>query len=260
MGNQPLLNFNLTTGTYTSFVGRIIEMAATPKAAVICVANVHMFAEAQQNDDFLAIVNNAEIVTPDGKPMAWALRLLYGIKQDRVAGMDLLPDLLAEMEKTNMSPYFYGGSQDMLDKTKLFIEQHFPALPLAGFFSPPFRAITQQEELEMVERINLAKPNIVFVILGCPKQERWMASVKDKINAVMIGVGGALPVMIGLQKRAPQWMQHAGLEWLYRLAQEPGRLFKRYAITNSIFVWYIFKELIRLKFSSKKSNSTATHE
>ncbi len=230
-------------------------MAAIQKAAVICVANVHMFAEAQQSPGFLEIVNNAEVVTPDGKPIALALRLLYGIKQDRVAGMDLLPDLLAQMEKAKMSPYFYGGSQEMLDKTKLFLQQRFPNLPLAGFYSPPFSSLTSQEELEIIERINEAKPNIIFVILGCPKQERWMASVKDKINAVMIGVGGALPVMIGLQKRAPEWMQHAGLEWLYRMAQEPGRLFKRYAVTNSVFVWHIFKEFIRLKISPSKSNS-----
>lgn len=248
MKSQALINFKLSTGRYSCFISRIMEMAAIKEAAVICVANVHMFAEAQQGPAFLQIINNADIVTPDGKPMAWAFRLLYGIKQDRVAGMDLLPDLLAQMEKEQMSPYFYGGSQEMLDKTKSFLEQRFPQIPLAGFYSPPFRVLNEDEERHIAARINNARPNIVFVILGCPKQEKWMHRMKDKLNCVMIGVGGALPVMIGQQKRAPAWMQNAGLEWFYRLVQEPGRLFKRYAITNSIFIWLMIKEWIRLKW------------
>lgn len=223
-------------------------MASAHKPATICVANVHMFAEAQGDNNFLNIVDTADMVTPDGKPIAWALKLLYGIPQDRVAGMDLLPDLLKEMEQKNLSVYFYGGSQAMLDKTKKFIEEKYPALSLAGFYSPPFRPLTVVEENEIIDNINEARPNIVFVILGCPKQERWMHLMKNKLSSVLIGVGGALPVMIGLQKRAPVWMQNAGLEWLYRLMQEPGRLFKRYAVTNSKFVWLIGKEWLRLKW------------
>jgi N-acetylglucosaminyldiphosphoundecaprenol N-acetyl-beta-D-mannosaminyltransferase len=247
MNNHSIINFPITTGTYQSFIDRIIQLASLHVSADICVANVHMFVEAHKDENFLKIIKAASMVTPDGKPLAWALQLLYGIKQARVAGMDLLPDLLNKMEKEHLSVYFYGGSQTMLDNTLAYVQHKYPALRVAGSYSPPFRAISLQEEADVINRINLVKPQVVFVVLGCPKQEKWMASVKGKINAVMIGVGGALPVMIGLQKRAPVWMQNAGLEWLYRLMQEPGRLFKRYAITNSIFIGKVMKEYFRLK-------------
>jgi len=260
MIKQQLINFNLTKGKYVQFIEQLLTLASNKKAAIVCVANVHMFVEAQQNEEFLAIINNAEMVTPDGKPLTWALRLLYGIKQERVAGMDLLPDLLKKMEEQELSVYFYGGSQEMLNSTTKHIQQKYPLLKVAGSFSPPFRALTENEHGQIIESINESNPHVVFVILGCPKQEKWMDSVKGKINSVMIGVGGALPVMIGLQKRAPLWMQNAGLEWLYRLIQEPGRLFKRYAVTNTFFIVTILKEffnlkfMVPLKFSKKKIN------
>lgn len=254
MEKQFLKKFPLTIGKYNEFLDKIMSVAAQKTSYMVCVANVHMFMEAQQNPSFLEIIKSANMVTPDGKPLCWALKLFYGIKQDRVAGMDLLPDLLLRMEKENLSAYFYGGSQQMLDDTQGYIKKTFPGLPIAGAFSPPFRPITPAEQQQQLDAINKATPHIVFVVLGCPKQEKWMASVKGKINAVTIGIGGALPVMIGLQKRAPGWMQHAGLEWLYRLAQEPRRLFKRYAVTNSLFIWHIVGEYFRLKLfkSSKK--------
>jgi N-acetylglucosaminyldiphosphoundecaprenol N-acetyl-beta-D-mannosaminyltransferase len=247
MNAQQLINFPITTGPYQSFVSRLIALGQSRTSAVVCVANVHMFVEAQQNADFLHIIKNATMVTPDGKPLTWALRLLYGVQQDRVAGMDLLPDLLQNMMEKNLSVYFYGGSQTMLDATKTFVQNKYPALSIAGMFSPPFRALSIEEEQKIIHQINETKPHVVFVVLGCPKQEKWMAAMKDKVNAVMIGVGGALPVMIGLQKRAPVWMQNAGLEWLYRLLQEPGRLFKRYAVTNSIFIFKICKAFLKIK-------------
>lgn len=259
MIQQPLINFNLTKGSYHQFIEQLLKLAINRKPAIVCVANVHMFVEAQKDKNFLAIINDAEMVTPDGKPLTWALRLLYGIKQDRVAGMDLLPDLLQKMEQKDLGVYFYGGSNEMLTNTTKHILQKYPSLKVAGYYSPPFRALSENEHQLIIQNINEANPHVVFVILGCPKQEKWMASVKGKINAVMIGVGGALPVMIGLQKRAPLWMQNAGLEWLYRLMQEPGRLFKRYAVTNTHFILTVLRELFFLKFlqplklSKKKS-------
>ena len=114
-------------------------------------------------------------------------------------------------------------------------------------YSPPFRPLSDDEKNEIIEKINAASPAIVFVFLGCPKQEKWMAGMRSKVKAVMAGVGGAVPVTIGLQKRAPVWMQRYALEWLYRFLQEPRRLFKRYAVTNSLFLWVMTKEFIRLK-------------
>jgi N-acetylglucosaminyldiphosphoundecaprenol N-acetyl-beta-D-mannosaminyltransferase len=247
MTKQPLINFSISTAKYQEFVQHIIELGSKKISSIVCVANVHMFIEAYKDPSFLNIINSAEVVTPDGKPLIVALKMLYGIKQDRVAGMDLLPDLLKEMSQQQLSVYFYGGTQAMLDKTGNYLKENYPSLKIAGLYSPPFKPLSAAEENEIVEKINSAAPAIIFVILGCPKQERWMASMKGRINAVMVGVGGALPVLIGLQKRAPLWMQNYALEWLFRLYQEPFRLFKRYAVTNSLFLWLMFKQLIRTK-------------
>ncbi|GAB4043909.1 WecB/TagA/CpsF family glycosyltransferase [Spirosoma litoris] len=239
---RKIISINVTCQSYSDFVQKLTSLAAAKSSSYICVANVHMCIEAYKDKAFAAVVNGADIITPDGMPLVKALRLLYGIDQDRVAGMDLLPDLLKESENRKISVFFYGGTQTMLDKTADYCKKHYPALQLAGFISPPFRALTTSEEEEYINHINASKAGFVFVALGCPKQEKWMAAMKGKINASMVGIGGALPVMVGMQKRAPDWMQKASLEWLYRLGQEPKRLFKRYAVTNTMFIVFLFKQ------------------
>lgn len=212
-----------------------------------------MTIEAHWDLKFAEVVNNADLVTPDGMPLAKAMKYLYGVKQDRVAGMDLLPDLLSAAEKENFGVFFYGGTQEMLDRTKEYVSSVCPKLDNPQYYSPPFRPLTKQEEQEVITKINDSSANLVFVALGCPKQEKWMASMKGRINACMIGIGGALPVMIGMQKRAPQWMQKMSLEWLYRLFQEPKRLFKRYFITNSIFIYLLLVQIIRIRIFKKEN-------
>ena len=241
------MDFPLNLGRYSSFLNSIVRLARQKQSSVVCVANVHMFIEARRDQSFLQIIKNSEIVTPDGRPLTWALQSLNGIKQDRVAGMDLLPDLLEMMSEQHISAYFYGGHPELLDKTKIYLKDSYPDLNVAGLYSPPFRELTFSEENKIIEEINKTLPSVVFVILGCPKQEKWMASMKGKINTVMIGIGGALPVMLGIQRRAPKWMQNYGLEWLFRLSQEPKRLFKRYWQTNNLFVWIFLKEFIKTK-------------
>jgi N-acetylglucosaminyldiphosphoundecaprenol N-acetyl-beta-D-mannosaminyltransferase len=247
VGKKAIINFSVTTGKYQLFIDQITELAKQKLSTAVYFANVHMYIEAYKNESFLQQINKADIVTPDGQPLVWMFKLLYGIKQDRVAGMDVLPDLLKRMEKENLPVYFYGGTQEMLDKTEIYLQQTYPALIVAGLYSPPFRLLTNEEENEIVIKINAASPAIVFVFLGCPQQEKWVAGMKGKINAVMAAIGGALPVMIGLQKRAPVWMRKMGLEWLFRLYMEPVRLFKRYAVTNSLFIWIMLKELIKIR-------------
>ena len=241
MQRKKLLGININLGTYSYFISTLIEKAKEKKSYYVCVANVHMLSEAHYSEQYTNIINAADLVTPDGKPLTWALKFLYGIKQDRVAGMDLLPDLLKESAMNNISVAFYGGTQIMLAKTKDHIEQNFPGLHIAAMYSPPFRPLTKDEDDTVVEIFRNSGAALIFIVLGCPKQEKWMASMKDRIGAVMIGIGGALPVFVGIQKRAPRWMQNAGLEWFYRLMQEPGRLFKRYATTNSLFVYLVLK-------------------
>lgn len=248
MQRKQLLSIPINLGSYSSFIDNLIVLARTRQSHYACVANVHMLIEAYHSLSFAEVVGNAEVVTPDGQPLAWGLRFLYGIKQERVAGMDLLPDLLEAAEKQHIPVAFYGGTEALLHKTKERLEKIHPGLTIAKMHSPPFRPLTLDEESLVVKMLNDSGASIIFVALGCPKQEKWMASMQGRINAVMIGIGGALPVLAGIQKRAPNWMQQAGLEWLFRLGQEPGRLFRRYASTNSLFIYLVLKE----KFFSKK--------
>ena len=251
MERRQIINFGISTGRYSSFISHIIALAKQRASSNVCVANVHMFIEAYHDKKFIEIINAADVVTPDGKPLAWSLRLLHGIKQDRVAGMDLLPDLLQQLMKLDLPVYFYGGSAVLLERTQTYIKNNYPGLRIAGFNSPPFRQLTHDEMEEVAGEVNHSQACVVFVVLGCPKQEKWMAQMKGRINAVMIGIGGALPVLVGMQKRAPRWMQVSGLEWLFRLVQEPGRLFKRYAVTNSLFIYLMFKEYINVRILKK---------
>ncbi|TDE08412.1 WecB/TagA/CpsF family glycosyltransferase [Dyadobacter psychrotolerans] len=238
---QRLFSIDITIAPYASFIDRLIEMAVSGVSSYTCVANVHMLVEAYKDSSFAEVVNGADLITPDGVPLTVALKLLNGVRQERVAGMDLLPDLLLESEKKLIPVYFYGGTKDMLIATEQYCLKKYPLLKIAGMYSPPFRPLTENETNTVLNQINESNAKFVFVALGCPKQENWMASMRGRINASMIGIGGALPVMIGTQKRAPKWMQDTGLEWLYRLMQEPRRLFKRYAVTNSVFLFLLFK-------------------
>ncbi len=245
--NKRLISIDVTTGIYSEFIDRWVAMSQLKTSSYTCVANVHMLVEAHNDPDFAKIVNEADIVTPDGMPLTWGLKLIYGIDQQRVAGMDLLPDLLRKAENTGISVFFYGGTQNMLAQTEKFLIEKFPSLKISGMISPPFRSLLEHEEIEIIEKINQSGAQLVFVALGCPKQEKWMASMRGRIHATMIGIGGALPVMVGMQKRAPEWMQKASLEWLYRLVQEPKRLFKRYAVTNTTYLWLLARAVVAKK-------------
>lgn len=248
MQQNTLIQFPISIGPYSSFVNKIIDLASNQSSAYVCVANVHMLVEAYFDQEFFQVLKDANIVTPDGMPITWGLSFFHGIKQDRVAGMDLLPDLLREMMQKKLSVYFYGGSQNLLSTTRSYVKEQFPQLNVKGYHCPPFRTLTDAENEATINKINLSKAHIVFVVLGCPKQEKWMSAMRGRINACMIGIGGALPVMVGLQNRAPMWMQDHGLEWLYRLYREPKRMFKRYIVTNSVFIFLVFKEIIKIKF------------
>jgi N-acetylglucosaminyldiphosphoundecaprenol N-acetyl-beta-D-mannosaminyltransferase len=249
MKKVPLLGISISTGSYKDFVNSIIETACRKISDYACLANVHMLIEARHDGNFANIVSNANIITPDGMPLAWALEMLYGIKQDRVAGMDLFPDLLSEASLQKLPVYFYGGTLSLLENTLLYLHENYPDLQIAGSYSPPFRKLTSREDELIINQINESGARLVFVVLGCPKQERWMAAMKGRVNAVMVGIGGALPVLIGIHRRAPGWMQYAGLEWMFRLTQEPTRLFRRYSVTNSLFIYILVKEYIRVKFA-----------
>jgi len=244
MSRKRVLSIDVSTGTYDSFIERIAALALGRVSSYVCVANVHMVVEAVADSSFAAVVNNADLVTPDGMPLSKTMALLHRVEQERVAGMDLLPDLLAAANANGLSVFLFGSTETVLEAITKRAAQEFSGLTISGAYSPPFRVIAPEEAAEDVDRINESGAHMVLVALGCPKQERWMAANKGRVNAVMVGIGGAFPVYAGLQSRAPKLMQRLYLEWFYRLCQEPRRLFKRYLITNTVFLFLIFKELV----------------
>lgn len=248
---KKLIAIDIDMGSYQDFIYQMVGLATFRKSSYACVANVHMLVEAYRNNEFADIVNHADVITPDGMPIAKGMKLIYGVQQDRVPGMTLLPDLLHAALQHKLSVFFYGGTADMLYRTEKYCRKAMPGLKIAGVYSPPFRPLTASEETEIIERINNSGAHFVFVALGCPKQERWMASMKGRIQACMVGIGGSLPVMIGMQKRAPDWMQRNSLEWLFRLGQEPKRLFRRYAVTNNTFLYLLFRTYAKQGFKNK---------
>jgi len=246
-----LISIPISEGTYAEFISSIVTLAKSKISSYVCVANVHMLITAYFDAGFAKVVKSADLVTPDGMPIAKAVKSIHGINQERVAGMDLLQDLLPAAEEKDIPVYFYGGTPDMLENTTSYVKQHYEKLRIAGTYSPPFRALEEDEEQEIANRINATGAGIVFVALGCPKQERWMASMKGKVNVVMVGIGGALAVLAGEKKRAPVWMQKNSLEWLYRLMQEPRRLIKRYFVTNLMFL-YLYNKALITRFLKRK--------
>ena len=207
-------------------------------------ANVHVVVTASTEPDFGAVVAAADMAAPDGAPIAWMLRRLGHTDQEQVPGPDLTWALLGRCEAENLPVYFFGSSRETLGLLAERIVVAFPNLNVVGFEAPPFRPITAEEDAESVERINSSGAGLVFVGLGCPKQEHWMLAHRGRINAVMLGVGAAFDFHAGTVSRAPVWMRDNGLEWLHRLASEPRRLWKRYLVTNTLFVLGAVKQLL----------------
>lgn len=260
MKKTKFLSLHLSTGSYEDFLQRIVGLARQRTSSYVSVANVHMLVEAYRAEPFAQAVNQADLVTPDGMPLVMGLRWLYGIKQTRVAGMDLLPDMLARAEQQGLKVFFYGSTESILSRVMQACQEKYPFCPIVGSYSPPFRMLSAAEEASIVQRINDSGAELVFVALGCPKQEKWMAGMRSKIQAVMLGVGGAFPVFAGLQERAPVWMQRFSLEWAFRLYQEPDRLWKRYLVTNSVFILLLLKEMIQIKFLGQNTNPSGIEE
>jgi N-acetylglucosaminyldiphosphoundecaprenol N-acetyl-beta-D-mannosaminyltransferase len=210
-----------------------------------CFANVHMSIEAYKSREFSDYVNQATLVAADGKPIAISSKILYGIHQERIAGMDFMPAIIDTCDREGLSVFLFGSTDHILSTLYEKIQLEHPKLVLAGKISPPFRDFSEHEIQGFINQINESKANVVLVGMGCPKQETWMAKNYSYINATLLGVGGAFSVYAGLVKRAPRWMQKFSLEWLYRLLQEPGRMWKRYLVTNTLFIYLVAKQLIQ---------------
>ncbi len=246
--NTNILGVNVSTTNLEQAVSSIFVWIENKTETFICVTNVHVIMECKRDQKLKHILNHAGMVTPDGMPLVWLCRL-HGYKNtQRVYGPDLLLAACERSLSTGWQHYFYGGAPGVAEKLIENLKQRFPALQIAGCDPPPFRPLTLEEDQAAVEKINSSRADIVWVGLGAPKQEFWMAEHLGKINApVMVGVGAAFDFHAGLKKQAPRWMQRSGLEWLFRLATEPRRLWKRYLINNPLFVLLVLLQLTGLK-------------
>jgi len=207
-----------------------------------------MLMEAYDSHEFQAIINNADIVTPDGMPLVWTLRMKGYKDQQRVYGPSLMLHLLAAAANENIPVGLLGSTEEVLNKLAARCKEQFPGLNIVLQISPPFHPLTDVEDRELVKHINDSGVRLLFVGLGCPKQEYWIANHRGIIYSVMVGVGVAFNFHAGIVSQAPGWMQRAGLEWLFRFFQEPRRLWKRYLFNNPRFMVLLIGELIKEKW------------
>ena len=214
----------------------------------ICVTGVHGVMEAQDDDKFKKILNDAFLCTPDGMPMVWAGKLNGHSEMGRVYGPDLLLEVCAWSETSGAKHFFYGGADGVAELLAQKLKNKFPKLEVVGTFTPPFRALNADEEIKLREQVAIAPPDILWVGLSTPKQEKFMAEFLPKLDVtLMIGVGAAFDFHSGRVRQAPRWMQRGGLEWIYRLGCEPRRLGKRYFRNNPLFVLKYSIQLTGLK-------------
>ena len=231
----------ITMADTLTWIGRWI---ATGAQRYVCVTGVHGIMESQTDPDLRAIHNRASLVTPDGMPLVW-ISWLRGYRHvERVYGPDLMLACCRASVSKGHRHYLYGGAPGVGERLASRLQERVPGLMIAGTWSPPFRDLTAIEEDAMIERIAAARPDIIWVGLSTPKQERWMARYVDRLGVpVLIGVGAAFDIHAGVTKQAPRWIQRSGFEWLFRLLTEPRRLWRRYLFNNPRFVWRFFLQL-----------------
>lgn len=225
-------------------VGTIGRWIAERSRSYVCVTGVHGVMESQRDPALCRIHNRAGMVTPDGMPLVWLLKHAGHRHADRVYGPDLMEAVFARSAAHGWTHYLYGSSEESLARLEANLLNRFPGARIVGRFSPPFRPLTEAEDAGIVARINASGADIVWVGLSTPKQERWMAAHRDRLAPpVLIGVGAAFDFHAGLKKQAPRFVQRSGFEWLFRMATEPRRLWKRYATNNPQFVVRILAQL-----------------
>ena len=207
------------------------------KGDYICVSNVHTTVTSYDSASYCAMQNGGLMAIPDGGPLSSVGRKRGHQEMERTTGPSLMGEIFQISAEKGYRHYFYGSTEETLELLEKKLNENYPGIQIAGMYSPPFRVLTEEEDRQIVENINSANADFVWIGLGAPKQERWMATHQGKVNGLMIGVGAGFDYYAGNIKRAPMWMQKCNLEWLYRLMQDPKRLFKRYFYTNTKFIW-----------------------
>jgi N-acetylglucosaminyldiphosphoundecaprenol N-acetyl-beta-D-mannosaminyltransferase len=223
---------------------RIFAWAARRESRYACLCNAHSVVTACRDPGFGRIIDEADLAVPDGAPVAWRLSALGHAGQPRISGAELMWKCCARAAGASVPVFLYGSTPDTLRRLSARLARDFPRLKIVGCYSPPFRPLTSAEDALVSRAVDESGARVVFVSLGCPKQETWMAAHRGRIHAVMVGVGAAFDFHAGTIKRAPHWMRIAGLEWLHRLASEPRRLWRRYLVTNTLFIAFLLAEIL----------------
>jgi N-acetylglucosaminyldiphosphoundecaprenol N-acetyl-beta-D-mannosaminyltransferase len=245
-----ILGIDISAINMSDALSKIEHLIITKKQGYVCVCPNHTIMESQKDSKLRDIVNSADVATPDGMSIVWASRLLGHHEVEQVAGSELMIAISDLSAKKGYTHFYYGGDNSVPGKLAESIQQRFPNLKIVGTYSPPFRKLADDENNAIIDMINNTNPDIVWVGLGMPKQELWIGDHFGQIKApVMIGVGAAFDFLSGKKKRAPKWVQKAGLEWLFRLIQEPKRLWRR-NLYHPIFFFKLFLQILGIKKSS----------
>jgi N-acetylglucosaminyldiphosphoundecaprenol N-acetyl-beta-D-mannosaminyltransferase len=250
-----LFEVGLSVVDYSQACEELISAARENRSFTMTAFAIHGLMESVADPDLRRLVNEFDLVTPDGQPVRWAMNLLHNTKlRDRVCGPDLMKRVCKTAAKEGIGIYLFGSTLGTVEKLSSKLSEDFPGLKVCGLQPDRFREATPEEDLEDIRRINQSGAGIVLVGRGCPQQERWVAEHRGKVNAAMMAVGAAFDFVAGNLARAPRWMQRVGLEWLFRLLQEPRRLFWRYLVTNSLFLFRLGCELIKAKVLPKEAS------
>jgi len=243
-----VLGVGLSVLNLSTALDAIADAVRNRRKGYICVTGVHGVMEAQDDPAFKNILNRAFLCTPDGMPMVWMGKLNGHKEMSRVYGPDLMLDVCAWSEKSGCRHFFYGGQPGVAELLAEKLQARFPKLQVAGCYTPPFRPLTPEENAALAEQVRQTRPDVMWIGLSTPKQEKFMAQYLDKLEVtLMFGVGAAFDFHAGKISQAPRWMQRSGLEWFYRLCCEPRRLWKRYLRNNPLFLFGAFTQLTRLR-------------
>lgn len=253
-GSRRLLGMRVDVADYREATLAILAMAESG-GGMTCVANVHMVMEAWDDPAFRALVNDAELVTSDGMPLVWSLRALGASSATRVYGPTLMPLLCEEAARRRVPVGFYGGGQPVMAALTQRLAARCPGLAIAFTHCPPQSEAPPAIDERIVSAIEESGARVLFVGLGCPKQERWMAAYREHVSCALVGVGAAFDFAAGVKAQAPAWIQRAGLEWLFRLANEPQRLWRRYARHNPRFALRMALQIARER-AARAANSS----
>jgi exopolysaccharide biosynthesis WecB/TagA/CpsF family protein len=252
-----LFGVRVAASNYDQIVDLVVRAAEERVAAIVSLHAVHAIIESSRDPSLLEKVNRFDAVLPDGQPVRWALNSLHGVRlRERVYGPELMLRLCLRAAGEGIPIYLYGGMPEVLEQLQERLLAQYPKLQIAGAKSPPFRALTADEDAAVVRQINESGAGILFIGLGCPKQDHFAAEHADRIIPVQVCVGAAFDFHAGAQPMAPAWMQRRGLEWVYRLSREPRRLWRRYLQTNSIFLAkWLAASLLPRRSDSKRANA-----